>query len=178
MINFKFDEERDIRNVVELGNVNSLSIHKAIWNATLYYTQIEPVDKKIIISAASNAKYKPICNDSFIDVLLALSNDNTYIYVIGAKKNSSMWHKVFQKSKIAVYKCKSPVVNAVGIGIHILVHAQQSSALAQVLDNFPAVTATAESHIDVSALRIDVEPLHTLMEQSGNVICYGFCHCC
>lgn len=48
MINFKFNEERDIRNVVEFGNVNSLSIHKAIWNATLYYTQIEPVDKKII----------------------------------------------------------------------------------------------------------------------------------
>ena len=48
MINFKFNEERDIRNVVEFGNVNSLSIHKAIWNAALYYTQIEPVDKKII----------------------------------------------------------------------------------------------------------------------------------
>ena len=50
MINFKFNEERDIRNVVEFGNVNSLSIHKAIWNATLYYTQIEPVDKKIIFN--------------------------------------------------------------------------------------------------------------------------------
>ena len=50
MINFKFNEERDIRNVVELGNVNSLSIHKAIWNAALYYTQIEPVDKKIIFN--------------------------------------------------------------------------------------------------------------------------------
>ena len=48
MINFKFNEERDIRNVVEFGNVNSLSIHKAIWNAALYYTQIDPVDKKII----------------------------------------------------------------------------------------------------------------------------------
>lgn len=48
MINFKFNEEREIRNVVEFGNVNSLSIHKAIWNAALYYTQIEPVDKKII----------------------------------------------------------------------------------------------------------------------------------
>ena len=48
MINFKFNEEKDIRNVVEFGNVNSLSIHKAIWNAALYYTQIEPVDKKII----------------------------------------------------------------------------------------------------------------------------------
>lgn len=50
MINFKFNEERDIRNVIELGNVNSLSIHKAIWNAALYYTQIEPVDKKIIFN--------------------------------------------------------------------------------------------------------------------------------
>lgn len=50
MINFKFNEERDIRNVVEFGNVNSLSIHKAIWNAALYYTQIEPVDKKIIFN--------------------------------------------------------------------------------------------------------------------------------
>ena len=50
MINFKFNEERDIRNVVEFGNVSSLSIHKAIWNAALYYTQIEPVDKKIIFN--------------------------------------------------------------------------------------------------------------------------------
>lgn len=50
MINFKFNEERDIRNVVEFGNVNSLSIHKAIWNAALYYTQIEPVDKKNIFN--------------------------------------------------------------------------------------------------------------------------------
>ena len=50
MINFKFNEERDIRNVIELGNVNSLSIHKAIWNAALYYTQIEKIDKKIIFN--------------------------------------------------------------------------------------------------------------------------------
>lgn len=48
MINFKFNEERDVRNIVESGNVDSLSIHKAIWNAALYYTQIEPVDKKVI----------------------------------------------------------------------------------------------------------------------------------
>ena len=48
MINFKFNEERDIRNIVESGNVDSLSIHKAIWNAALYYTQIKPVDKKVI----------------------------------------------------------------------------------------------------------------------------------
>lgn len=48
MINFKFNEERDVRNIVEFGNVDSLSIHKAIWNAALYYTQIEPVDKKVI----------------------------------------------------------------------------------------------------------------------------------
>ena len=48
MINFKFNEERDIRNIIESGNVDSLSTHKAIWNAALYYTQIEPVDKKIV----------------------------------------------------------------------------------------------------------------------------------
>lgn len=48
MINFKFNEERDVRNIVKSGNVDSLSIHKAIWNAALYYTQIEPVDKKVI----------------------------------------------------------------------------------------------------------------------------------
>ena len=48
MINFKFNEERDVRNIIESGNVDSLSTHKAIWNAALYYTQIEPVDKKIV----------------------------------------------------------------------------------------------------------------------------------
>lgn len=93
------EEYKNIKNKFNLGiptkdlefnSLDKLNIRKELGF---------PVDKKIIISAASNAKYKPICNDSFIDVLLALSNDNTYIYVIGAKKNSSMWHKVFQKSK-------------------------------------------------------------------------------
>lgn len=58
-----------------------------------------PINKKIIISAASNFKYQPICKDSLIDVLLALSDDNTFIYVIGAKKKKSMWKTAFKNSK-------------------------------------------------------------------------------
>lgn len=57
-----------------------------------------PIDKKIIITAGSNYKYQPICNDSFIDVLLELADDNTYIYVIGAQKNNTIWKNAHKKS--------------------------------------------------------------------------------
>lgn len=43
---FNFNEKSKIYAIVEDGNVSGLSINRAIWNAAIYYTQLEPVDKK------------------------------------------------------------------------------------------------------------------------------------
>ena len=41
---FNFNEKSRIYNIIEDGNVEGLSENKAIWNAAIYYTQLNPVD--------------------------------------------------------------------------------------------------------------------------------------
>ena len=43
---FNFNEKSRIYNIIEDGNVEGLSENKAIWNAAIYYTQLNLVDKK------------------------------------------------------------------------------------------------------------------------------------
>lgn len=45
---FNFNEKSRIYNIIEDGNVEGLSENKAIWNAAIYYTQLNPIDKKDI----------------------------------------------------------------------------------------------------------------------------------
>lgn len=92
------EEYKDIKKKFNLGiptkSLDFNTIDKAEFRKQFDF----PIDKKIIISAGSNAKYKPICNDNFVDVLLKLVDDNTYIYVIGAEKNSKLWKNAYKKS--------------------------------------------------------------------------------
>ena len=46
LMRFNFNEKSKIYSIVEDGDVNGLTINKAIWNAAIYYTQLNPVDKK------------------------------------------------------------------------------------------------------------------------------------
>ena len=43
---FNFNEKSRIYSIIEDKNVCGISINQAIWNAAIYYTQLNPVDKK------------------------------------------------------------------------------------------------------------------------------------
>lgn len=45
MMRFNFNEKSKIYSIVEDGDINGLTVNKAIWNAAIYYTQLNPVDK-------------------------------------------------------------------------------------------------------------------------------------
>ena len=69
---FNFNEKNKIYNIVEDGNVDGLSINKAIWNAAIYYTQLEPVEKKDIfwcIVNFMNKNYKDFMYQGYVDVI-------------------------------------------------------------------------------------------------------------
>ena len=42
---FNFNEKSRIYNIVEDKNIDGISVNQAIWNAAVYYTQLNPVDK-------------------------------------------------------------------------------------------------------------------------------------
>lgn len=42
---FNFNEKSKIYSIVEDGDINGLTVNKAIWNAAIYYTQLNQVDK-------------------------------------------------------------------------------------------------------------------------------------
>mgnify|MGYP002770548764 FL=1 len=45
---FNFNEKSKIYSIVEDGGINGLTVNKAIWNAAIYYTQLNPVDKNYV----------------------------------------------------------------------------------------------------------------------------------
>lgn len=45
---FNFNEKSKIYSIVEDGDINGLTVNKAIWNAAIYYTQLNPVDKNYV----------------------------------------------------------------------------------------------------------------------------------
>lgn len=69
---FNFNEKSKIYSVVEDGNVGGLSINKAIWNAAIYYTQLEPIDKKDVfwrIVGFMNKHYPDFMYHSYVDII-------------------------------------------------------------------------------------------------------------
>lgn len=89
---------RNIKNRFYLG-IPTKNLQFSVIDKKDFRNQLGfPCDKKIIISAGTNDKYKPICNDNIVDIFMELINEDTYIYVIGANKNSSMWKKAFKNS--------------------------------------------------------------------------------
>lgn len=57
-----------------------------------------PLDKKIIISAGSAGKYKPIDGDNYIDAISQILDDDTICYFIGPSIKDAYWKKVYEKS--------------------------------------------------------------------------------
>lgn len=45
MMKFNFNEKNRVLNIVEGKNVGGIGVNQAIWNAAIYYTQLNPVDK-------------------------------------------------------------------------------------------------------------------------------------
>lgn len=59
-----------------------------------------PIDKKIIISSGAEQKYIEICNDSYIDVIKKIVDEDTYCFIIGIKKNNKKWKKIEKNGHI------------------------------------------------------------------------------
>jgi hypothetical protein len=78
--------------------------------------------------------------------------------------------KIFQEGKVAVYKCKPAVGDAVAVGVHVLVHAVEPARGPQARQQLAAVAAAAEGHVNIGAAGLDVEPRHALLQQCRNVI--------
>ena len=69
---FNFNEKGKIYGIVEDGDITGLSINKAIWNAAIYYTQLEPVDKKDVfwrIVDFMNKNYPDFMYQGYVDII-------------------------------------------------------------------------------------------------------------
>ena len=69
---FNFNEKSKIYSIVEDGDVNGLTINKAIWNAAIYYTQLNPVDKKDVfwkIVEFMNEKYNDFMYQGYVSII-------------------------------------------------------------------------------------------------------------
>ena len=69
---FNFNEKSKIYSIVEDGDVNGLTINKAIWNAAIYYTQLNPVDKKDVfwkIVEFMNENYNDFMYQGYVSII-------------------------------------------------------------------------------------------------------------
>ena len=69
---FNFNEKSKIYSIVEVGDVNGLTINKAIWNAAIYYTQLNPVDKKDVfwkIVEFMNENYNDFMYQGYVSII-------------------------------------------------------------------------------------------------------------
>lgn len=57
-----------------------------------------PVDKKIIITAGSEVKYRPIGNDHYGNIINKMLDENTICYIIGIDKKNKYWKKYIKNS--------------------------------------------------------------------------------
>lgn len=60
---------------------------------------ILPVDKKIIVTCGSAARFRNVLNKSFVDYLSSILDDNSCCYVIGVKPKNREWQKNIKRSK-------------------------------------------------------------------------------
>lgn len=91
--------KRDIKDKFFIGipmkNINFKNVNKLELRKKLNL----PLDKKIIISAGSCFKYRPICNDNFIENVKEIIDKDTYVYVIGVDESDKIWSNAHKESK-------------------------------------------------------------------------------
>ena len=91
---FNFNEKSKIYSIVEDGDVNGLTINKAIWNAAIYYTQLNPVDKKDVFW-----KIVEFMNKNYSDFMY-----QGYVSVINRDINKAYKYKIKDVSSINITK--------------------------------------------------------------------------
>ena len=91
---FNFNEKSKIYSIVEDGDVNGLTINKAIWNAAIYYTQLNPVDKKDVFW-----KIVEFMNENYNDFMY-----QGYVSIINRDINKAYKYKIKDVSSINITK--------------------------------------------------------------------------
>ena len=91
---FNFNEKSKIYSIVEDGDVNGLTINKAIWNAAIYYTQLNPVDKKDVFW-----KIVEFMNENYNDFMY-----QGYLSIINRDINKAYKYKIKDVSSINITK--------------------------------------------------------------------------
>lgn len=91
---FNFNEKSKIYSIVEDGDVNGLTINKAIWNAAIYYTHLNPVDKKDVFW-----KIVEFMNKNYSDFMY-----QGYVSVINRDINKAYKYKIKDVSSINITK--------------------------------------------------------------------------
>ena len=91
---FNFNEKSKIYSIVEDGDVNGLTINKAIWNAAIYYTQLNPVDKKDVFW-----KIVEFMNENYNDFMY-----QGYVSIINRDINNAYKYKIKDVSSINITK--------------------------------------------------------------------------
>ena len=69
---FNFNEKSKIYSIVEDGDINGLTVNKAIWNAAIYYTQLNQVDKNDVfwkIVEFMNKYYNDFMYQSYVSTI-------------------------------------------------------------------------------------------------------------
>ena len=89
---FNFNEKSKIYSIVEDGDVNGLTINKAIWNAAIYYTQLNPVDKKDVFW-----KIVEFMNENYNDFMY-----QGYVSIINRDINKAYKYKIKDVSSINI----------------------------------------------------------------------------
>ena len=72
MMRFNFNEKSKIYSIVEDGETDNLTVNKAIWNAAIYYTQLNPVDKKDVfwkIVEFMDKNYNDFMYQGYVDII-------------------------------------------------------------------------------------------------------------
>ena len=79
-------------------------------------------------------------------------------------------HPVRQETKVCRHEREALVVRHVVSGVGILIEAIKTAFLTETSEDFAAVTAPAESRIDVNAVGTQVEAVDGLVEQYRDVV--------
>lgn len=72
MMRFNFNEKSKIYSIVEDGETDNLTVNKSIWNAAIYYTQLNPVDKDDVfwkIVEFMNKNYNNFMYQGYVDII-------------------------------------------------------------------------------------------------------------
>lgn len=91
-------EKRGITNTYFLG-VPSKKISLTVVNKTEIRKKLKlPLNKKIIVTSGSDARFRTISGESFVEYLNSIMDENTVCYVIGIKPHNEKWQKSIKKS--------------------------------------------------------------------------------